>query len=172
VDVYVEPFIPARRLVIVGATPVAASLTRLARSMGDDVVRVLDERERLEVEQESAALGVAVVTLDALESLLRSGASEGLDQSAVVASQGHYDEQALESILRCDIPYVGLVASRKRGAVIQALLQENGVPGAGRIRVPAGLDLGARTPPEVALSILAEVVEARPTGAVRGPAAV
>ena len=63
------------------------------------------------------------------------------------------------------MPYVGLVASRKRGATVRALLEERGVPGVAAIRNPAGLDLGARTPPEVALSILAEIVQARPDGA-------
>ena len=63
------------------------------------------------------------------------------------------------------MPYVGLVASRKRGAAVRALLEESGVPGVATIRNPAGLDLGARTPPEVALSILAEIVQARPDGA-------
>ena len=62
------------------------------------------------------------------------------------------------------MPYVGLVASRTRGAAVRALLEERGVPGVATIRNPAGLDLGARTPPEVALSILAEIVQAHPSG--------
>jgi xanthine dehydrogenase accessory factor len=73
------------------------------------------------------------------------------------------------------VPYVGLVASRPRGAAVRALLEERGVPGVATIRNPAGLDLGARTPSEVALSILAEIVQARPSGvrlAAATPAAV
>jgi xanthine dehydrogenase accessory factor len=62
---------------------------------------------------------------------------------------------------------VGLVASRKRGAAVLALLEAGGVPGVAAVRNPAGLDLGARTPPEVALSILAEIVQARPAQALR-----
>ncbi|MGH9256490.1 MAG: XdhC family protein [Vicinamibacterales bacterium] len=163
IDVYVEPFAQARRLVVVGATPVAESLARLARSMNYDVVRVVDGRERGDIEREAATLGVTVVALDALEAILRASAGSP-DLSAVVASQGHYDEEALEPILRCGVPYVGLVASRTRAAAVQALLEERGVPGAATIRNPAGLDLGARTPPEVALSILAEIVQTRPSG--------
>ena len=165
VDVYVEPFVQARRLVVVGATPVAESLTRLARSMNYDVVRIVEGREQRDIEQEAAALGVTVVTLDALEATLREAGPGGADLAAVVVSQGHYDEEALESILRCRVPYVGLVASRTRGAAVRALLEDRGVPGVATIRNPAGLDLGARTPPEVALSILAEIVQARPAGA-------
>ena len=64
IDVYVEPFVPARRLIVVGATPVAESLTRLARSMNYDVVRVVEDRERRDIEQEAATLGVTVAALD------------------------------------------------------------------------------------------------------------
>jgi xanthine dehydrogenase accessory factor len=164
IDVYVEPFLLARRLVVVGATPVAESLTRLARSMNYDVVRVVDNRERHDIEPEAATLGVTVVALDALEAILRESAGGSPDLSAVVVSQGHYDEEALEAILRCNVPYVGLLASRTRAAAVRALLEGRGVPGATTIRSPAGLDLGARTPPEVALSILAEIVQAHPDG--------
>ncbi|HVH29924.1 MAG TPA: XdhC family protein [Vicinamibacterales bacterium] len=164
IDVYVEPFVQARRLVVAGATPVAGSLARLARSMDFHVVRVVDGRESHDIEQETATLGVAVVTLDALEAFLREGGLGGAECAAVAVSQGHYDEETLESFLRCGVPYVGLVASRTRGAAVKALLEERGVPGVATIRNPAGLDLGARTPPEVALSILAEIVQARPSG--------
>src|SRR2546428_9628907 len=164
VDVYVEPFVEARRLVVVGATPVADALTRLARSMDYDVCRVVDAREQRDLAQAAGALGVTVVALDALETILRDGNRGRADQAAVVASQGHYDEQALASILKCDVSYVGLVASRKRGATVRALLEEHGVPGVASVRIPAGLDLGARTPAEVALSILAELVQAHPSG--------
>ena len=164
IDVYVEAFVQARRLVVVGATPVAEWVARLARSMNYDVVRVVDGREQRDMAQEAATLGVTLVTLDALEGMLREAGATVADCAAVVASQGHYDEETLESILRCDVPYVGLVASRTRGAAVRAMLEERGVPGVATIRNPAGLDLGARTPHEVALSILAEIVQARPSG--------
>jgi xanthine dehydrogenase accessory factor len=165
IDVYVEPFVQARRLVVVGATPVAEWVARLARGMNYDVVRVVDGREQRDIAQEAAALGVTVVTLDALEGMLQEAGPAVSDLAAVVASQGHYDEETLESILRCGVPYVGLVASRTRGAAVSAMLEERGVPGVATIRSPAGLDLGARTPHEVALSILAEIIQARPSGA-------
>ena len=164
IDVYVEPFVQARRLVVAGATPIAESLARLARSMDFHVARVVDGRERHDVERATADPGVAVVTLDALDAFLREGGVGGADCAAVAASQGHYDEETLESFLRCGVPYVGLVASRTRGAAVRALLEGRGVPGVATIRNPAGLDLSARTPPEVALSILAEIVQARPSG--------
>jgi xanthine dehydrogenase accessory factor len=164
IDVYVEPFVHPRRFIVVGATPVAESLGRLARSMDYDVVRVVDRQEQGDIEGGAATLGVKVIALDALGGFLQQGQAGGEDQAAVVASQGHYDEQALETILKSGVPYVGLVASRKRGAAVRALLEENGVPGVASLRIPAGIDLGARTAPEVALSILAEVVQRHPSG--------
>ena len=69
------------------------------------------------------------------------------------------------------MPYVGLVASRKRGATVRSLLEESGVPGVAAMRSPAGLDLGARTAPEVALSILAEIVQTQTSQTRAGAAA-
>jgi xanthine dehydrogenase accessory factor len=156
VDVYIEPIVQARSLIVVGATPIADALARLARCMDYDVVRIVDAGERRDVEPGSASLGINVVSLDDLAGAVRDGAP---DRAAVVASQGQYDEQALEVLLRARVPYVGLVASHKRGATVRSLLEENGVPGVAALRSPAGLDLGARTAPEVAVSILAEIVQ-------------
>jgi len=118
-----------------------------------------------DVEAQANALGYAVVSLDALDTALEGGAGV----AAVVASQGHYDEQALETILRRGVGYVGLVASRTRGSTIKQWLTGRDAPGVEAIRNPAGLDLGARTAPEVALSILAEIVQSRPTHALDDP---
>lgn len=79
----------------------------------------------------------------------------------VVASHGRDEEQALVAALQAGTAYVGLVASRKRGEAVVAALDVCGSM-KGRIRTPAGLDIGARTPAEVALSILAEIVAGRP----------
>ena len=128
---------------------------------------VWEDGELRDIEQEAATLGVTVAALDTLDMIVRESLAGSPDLSAVVVSQGHYDEEALEPILRSGVPYVGLVASRTRGAAVKVLLEEHGVPGVTTIRNPAGLDLGARTAPEVALSILAEIVQARPTGAAR-----
>ena len=85
-----------------------------------------------------------------------------IDTSAVVvASHGRGEEEVLTAALRAKVPYVGLVASRKRGeAVVASLDLCPSMKGA--VHTPAGLDLGARTPQEIALSILAEIVATRP----------
>jgi xanthine dehydrogenase accessory factor len=158
IDVYVEPIVAARRLVVVGATPVAGALARLAVGADYDVVHVVEEAETAEVQRQSAG-EVTVKPLETLASVLDEAAGNVV---AVVASQGHYDEEALETILGRDVPYVGLVASRKRGDQVRATLEQSGVQGTARVRYPAGLDLKARTPAEIALSILAELVQVPP----------
>jgi xanthine dehydrogenase accessory factor len=160
IDVYVDPVVQARPLIVVGDTPVAGALARLARAMEYDVVRVVDTRELSDIGEAAAQLGIRVVSLDQLGHVARERTA---DAAAVVASQGHYDEQALEDLLRAGLPYVGLVASRKRGATVRSLLEEGGVPGVAAMKNPAGLDLGGRTAAEVALSILAEIVQTQAT---------
>jgi xanthine dehydrogenase accessory factor len=77
----------------------------------------------------------------------------------VVASHGRDEEPALSAALAGGVPYIGLVASRKRG---RAVLEALGDEAVHRVRSPAGLDIGARTAEEIALSILAEIVSIRP----------
>ena len=109
-----------------------------------------------------------MVSLDDLAGVVRDGIP---DRAAVVVSQGHYDEQALEVLLKASVPYVGLVASRKRGRDRPERARGERRARRRGLRSPAGLDLGARTAPEVALSILAEIVQAQ-TGQAREETAV
>lgn len=135
IEVFLEPSVPAPRLLVVGDTPIAAALRRLAPELGLEAV---------------------VAAHDAVEP--RTG-----DLALVVAAHGRDEVAALRAGLEAELPYVGLVASRKRGDGVLGELRGDGVPDAllDRIDVPAGLDIGARTPPEIALSILARVVEVR-----------
>jgi xanthine dehydrogenase accessory factor len=95
----------------------------------------------------------------------------GIDGNAavVVATQGHYDEEALEAALTTDAAYIGLVASRKRAESVFGLLRERGVADAAlsRVRAPAGLDLGSVTNEEIAVAVLAELVSLRAAGTFR-----
>jgi xanthine dehydrogenase accessory factor len=99
----------------------------------------------------------------------RLGYDVGIDESdddvaVVVASHGRGEEDALERALRLGVAYVGLVASRKRGAAVVEELRTRGSldeADIARIHTPAGLDIGARTPEEIALSIMAEIVSVR-----------
>ena len=133
IEVFLEPSVPAPRVLVVGDTPIAASLLRLGPELGLDV-------------------------LDAGGRAPRQG-----DLGLVVAAHGRDEAGVLRAGLEAGLPYVGLVASRKRGDGVIGELRGDGVPDEllARIDVPAGLDIGARTPPEIALSILATVVEVR-----------
>ena len=139
-EVFVEPVGVAPRLLVAGATPVARTLARLAETLG----------------YELGALGDA--DLAAIEP-----GSAGPDDAVVVATMGHYDEDALEAALRTRAGYIGLVASRRRAAVVFAALRERGVAeeALSRVASPAGLDLGPSTQQEIAVAILAELITER-----------
>jgi xanthine dehydrogenase accessory factor len=163
VDVYIEPCLRPRTVIVVGETPVASAVARVAHAADYEVVRVVDGRGKSRLDTE--APGIRVESVEALEAVLRRA---GPSTAVVVASQGHYDEEAVASALKAGAAaYIGLVASRKRGATVLALVEESGIHGTAAVHVPAGVDVGARTPSEVALSILAEIVKTRPS---EGPA--
>ncbi len=154
-EIYVEPYLPTPSLVLVGHGPVVETLATLGRAAGYAVVSVADASAGLE----AAALGRRA--------------------SVVIATHADSDVDALERVLRTDAGYVSLVASRRRAATIVERLRQRGVPSErlGRFKAPAGLDLGAVTPAEIAISILAEIVQhhrgdkGAETGPVAAPAA-
>jgi xanthine dehydrogenase accessory factor len=145
-EIFLEPVIPAPTIAVHGESPIAAALAALAEGVGFEVVE---------------GAGDAV------------GGEAGAPPAAVVvASHGRDEEPVLEAALHAGVRYVGLVASRKRGEAVVAALELDDAQRAS-VHTPAGLDIGARTPREVALSILAEIValRPRPSGMARTPAA-
>jgi len=110
---------------------------------------------------ETAGHAVSVLTGDATAAL--RGLSLGSTSSVVVATHGDDDEQALTRVLATPAGYVSLVASRNRASAIVETLRQRGVPAEqlARLKAPAGLDIGAVTPEEIAVSILAEIIQAR-----------
>ena len=146
VEVYVEPVVPTVQLTIVGRSPMAHTLADLAAALDWDAV---------------------VVDADDFT-------GDGIDARSVVvvATQGHGDEESLERAVKAQPAFVGLVASRKRGQAVLGYLADRGVSreGLDRVRVPVGLDLGHTAHREIAVSILAELVQLRGSGAL-GPVA-
>ena len=137
VDIYLEPVLPAPRLMLFGQSPCARALAWLGEVMGYSVEPVQDPAE---------------------PPAPRSGAT-----FAVVATMGENDEDALAAALAARPSYVGVVASRKRFAEIRDALLERGVSreALDKVHSPAGLDLGGRLPEEVALSIFAQIIQLR-----------
>ncbi len=150
-EVFVEPWLREPRLVVFGASVVARTLADLGRALGYEVVAIGPEE---------------------LGQLPGFGPTDEL--YIVVATMGHYDEDALDAALRLPARYVGLVASRRRAEAVRAELARRGWSAAdlGRIQAPAGLDLGAATQEEVALAVMAEITRLRRTGPQPEPAEV
>lgn len=158
-QVYLEPLLPSPHLVVVGRTPAARALVAMARVLGWRTALVDDSAG----EPPDADADVVVAALD----LAAAGAAAG--SLIVVATQGHYDEDALEAALAVQDPgYIGLVASARRAASVRERLAERGVPGdrLEAIRAPAGLDLGSTSHTEIAVAILAELVRLRAAGQI------
>ncbi len=160
VDVYLEPHARARVLLVAGFTPVAEKVASLAGMLEYEVVRVVTREEMRDLELS----GVRLVALNDLAGFLETmPENDRASMAAVVASQGHYDEPTLEALLNAKVGFVGLLASRKRAATVRELLELQGMDAGltAQIRNPVGLDIDAKTPGEVAVSIIAEVIQAR-----------
>jgi xanthine dehydrogenase accessory factor len=146
-EVYIEPVLPAPHLVVVGRSPMVHTLADLAR-----------------------ALGWRTEVLDGPDFTAAHATGRSM---VIVATQGHYDEEAVEQGVAAKPAYLGLVGSRRRGAAVLGYLAERGVPQdqLNRVHTPAGLDLGKTTHQEIAVAILAELVQLRASGALgSGPA--
>ncbi|HZU66572.1 MAG TPA: XdhC family protein [Ktedonobacteraceae bacterium] len=139
-DIYMEPHLPRQRLVLIGDSPVIVALSQLAPVL-DYVVTQLD------------AADLSQVRIDERTCVL-------------VATHGQYDEDALEQALRSPAAYIGMVGSRKRADACRDYLRTSGLTEqqVARLKAPAGLDVGAITPEEIAASILAELVQVRRRG--------
>ncbi len=150
-EIYLEPYVPQPHLLVIGHQAVAESLANLGRAM-DYRVSVMGENAS---QERFASADQVWDRLDFSQVELTP------NTFVVVTSHGNYDELALEAILPSNAAYVALVASKKRAEAICNYLREDGMSEEviGRMKYPAGLDLGASTPPEIALSILAEIIQ-------------
>jgi xanthine dehydrogenase accessory factor len=142
IEVFIEPTVPAPRVLVEGDTPIVHALLRIGPELGLDMLGVVGG----EFEPQPG------------------------DLALVVAGHGREELPALRKGLEAELPYVGLVASPRRGVGVLGELKSDGVQQVllDRIDTPAGLDIAARTPEEIALSILAKIVEVRraPRGTV------
>jgi xanthine dehydrogenase accessory factor len=142
-EIYIEPVLPAPHLVIVGSSPMAHTLAELGRALDwlVDLVAPADFGTGQPADERSMVL---------------------------VATQGHGDEDMMERAVALRPAYLGLVASRKRGEAVLGYLADRGLPRdqLDRVRAPAGLDLGRTTHEEMAVAILAELVQLRASGAL------
>lgn len=154
-DIFIEPVLPRPALVVLGASPVALALVEQARLLGFHVT-----------------LAAPLAEIESLPQadLLVDGFSVGAETNArrfvIVSTQGKGDEAALKAALGLGADYHGFVGSRRKMAALREVLRAEGIAGEllGRIEAPAGLDLAAITPEEIALSVLARVTQIRRGG--------
>jgi xanthine dehydrogenase accessory factor len=156
VDVFVEPMLPAPRLIVMGGSPAGRALSDLARRIGFAVTiaaPAAEQRAFVDVERRIEGFDL--------------GAEPAAATSfVVVATQGRGDRAALSAALLSEARYVACIASRRKTAALKARLIEDGIAPdrVARLRGPAGLDIGAITPEEIALAIIADIVRERRRG--------
>jgi xanthine dehydrogenase accessory factor len=151
-DIFVEPVLPRPQIVICGGSPVAVAIADLGRRIGFDVTVCAPAAEQAafgEVERRIEGYALPV--------------TEAGGRFVVVSTQGRGDEAALQAALAVDADYVAFVGSRKKADALKAVLGQRGVAPErlAKLKAPAGLDLGAIAPEEIAVSIIAEIVAAR-----------
>ena len=151
-DIFIEPVLPRPWLLVLGASPVGQVLARLAREVGYSVAAAC--------RAEDASLYPGV---DRLVEGFELGDAAEPGSVVVVATQGRGDRSALEAALATDAGYIAFIASRRKAAKIKQELVESGCNASrvNSIRAPAGLDITAVTPEEVAVSILGEMIQFR-----------
>lgn len=171
VEVHIEVLEPQLSLAIIGAGHVAMPLAVIGHQAGMRIVVVDDRAEYATEERFPMAAERAVVRYDEARGVLEAFPIAFKPPCAVVVATWGWDEPALAQILRArDLPeYIGLISSRTKARVIRERLLEGGLSEelVNKVRAPIGLDLGAETPGEIAVSIVAEILAWRRRASAR-----
>ena len=151
IELFVQPVLPKPHLVMIGRTPMVSTLTSLAKTLGWRTV-VVDDRGDPDAHPDA---GLVVTTLDL------DAAGVGENSLVVVATQGQYDELAVDKALGTKAAFIGLIASRKRAQAVLDWLRDVDYTeeALARVKAPAGLDLGSLKHEEIAVGVLAELVQ-------------
>ena len=154
---------PAPQLVVCGAGHVGASLAKLAAFAGYQTT-LLDDRADFLKRERFPEKQIELMLANDWGSAVREAVGNGRGVSVAVVTRGHNeDEQCMQAVVRGNPDYIGLIGSKRRTSIVIERLREAGVPDdtLRKIHAPIGLDIGAVTPEEVALAILAEIVAER-----------
>jgi xanthine dehydrogenase accessory factor len=152
-DVYIEPVLPKSRILIFGRSPAAQSLSKLGKAVGYGIGVV-----------SHGATRELFPDADFIAKEITSGQiHHGSETFIVVATQGEHDEEALEQALRTDARYISFIASHAKAEKVIGLLAEKGASPQmlRRIKAPAGLSIGTSSSQEIAVSIIAEIIQAQ-----------
>lgn len=158
-EVFLEPMLPQPHLVAVGRSPAVRTLSQLAGAL-DWRVTVVDDGGDA-ADHPGASEVVTTLTFSDFV---------GPSTAIVIATQGHYDEPALEAALATEAGYIGLIASGKRADTVIGYLRDRGIADGqlARITAPAGIDLGHIQHREIGISVLAQLVALRAEGTIAG----
>ena len=154
------------RLVICGAGHVGASLGKLASLMGY-CTSLIDDRKEFVTRQSFPEKNIELVAAEDWSKAVQAAVGNGRGVSVAIVTRGHSeDEQCLRAVIGLDVDYIGLIGSKRRTNIVLQRLSDDGVDAARlqRVHAPVGLDIGAVTPEEVALAIMAEIVAVRRGG--------
>ena len=154
------------RLVICGAGHVGASLGKLASLMGYRT-SLIDDRKEFVTRQSFPEKNIELVAAEDWSKAVQAAVGNGRGVSVAIVTRGHSeDEQCLRAVIGIDVDYIGLIGSKRRTNIVLQRLSDDGVDAARlqRVHAPVGLDIGAVTPEEVALAIMAEIVAVRRGG--------
>lgn len=153
-DIFIEPVLPLPEVVILGRSPVARTLARLARTLGYAVSVFAQGAEAADFE----GVERLETSLSALADLPRPA-----ECFIVVSTQGENDEGGLEAALKLEASYVGFVSSPKKWKAVSETLTARGLTPEllERVQVPAGVEINAVEPEEIALSVMAQIVATR-----------
>ena len=162
-EVFIEPFVPDPVLLIAGAGHIAAPLATLAHLMNFSV-SVTDDRASF-ANRERFPSAKQLLVGD-IEAILKNYPITPRTHIVLVTRAHAHDVQGLRTIIDSLAAYIGMIGSQRRVWAVFKLLHEEGVPAEklGRVRAPIGLDLGGGTPEEIALSIMAEIIQLRHGG--------
>jgi len=167
VEVLVEPVIPRPMLLIVGGGHIGQALARQAIQVGFDVV-VLDDRPEF-TDPALFPEGVATRCGDIRREV--EAFPIGRDTYIVIVTRGHkHDAEALEACIHAPAAYIGMIGSKRKVALMREDFIESGLAGEeefGRVFAPVGLDIGAVTVPEIAASIIAQLIAVRRKGSTK-----
>ncbi|MBC8032484.1 MAG: XdhC family protein [Pyrinomonadaceae bacterium] len=157
---------PEPRLVICGAGHVGASLARMASLLGYHTT-LIDDRSEFVAREHFPDARIELVEAQNWSEAVRSAVGAGKGVSVAIVTRGHSeDEECLRAVINLNADYVGLIGSRRRTNIVLQRLRESGATAEAlnAVRAPVGLDIGAVTPEEVALAIMAEIVSVRRGG--------
>ena len=159
-EVYIEPILPDEKLIIFGAGHITRSLAPLIKGAGFKVSVVEDSPDLLQKDKFPATEDLVLTDM---EQFARDLPSDPRTYIVLLSRGSSRDEAILRQLIQKDFKYIGMIGSARKIVTMKEDLKKQGVPGEAflKLQAPIGLDIGAETPEEIAISIAAEIIAAK-----------